>query len=260
MAPSLVYDEIIVGEFLSALHQDMRPNETGIVSLFARRKYWLDLSVSQKQLCRQLLRFPGVTEEDVKVREFERVVKRVCTGEYVDESTELTIPADAMVAYASLNPLCVVMGFADTQREVLMRASGLSHPSQLHDVDKMLVANIQRNVSRKVFMDIDVDSKEPKVLERVLDLFTSKVFAIIETRGGYHVVMRMDDVTKKEHQAIHDLRTETAYMKPNVHGENVQDHVISVSRGNQVPLPGTMQGGFPVRLIWTNRAQLKPPL
>lgn len=98
------------------------------------------------------------------------------------------------------------------------------------------------------FVDLDIDTKDKLILDtlarglrhcfsvdRVNDSrAVAAMAAIIETRGGYHVPIRLDLLTAKQREWIFDTD----------HGE-----FVSVNVNAMIPIPGTIQGGFGVKFV-----------
>ncbi len=63
----------------------------------------------------------------------------------------------------------------------------------------MLKSNIYKNVNEGIYTDIDVDDKllYAKVLADLKE-HKIEVYCIIETRGGYHVILENDKLKRKQ--------------------------------------------------------------
>ena len=91
-------------------------------------------------------------------------------------------------------------------------------------------------------MTFDIDEKGPEVLDAIYDCFEGEqppeAVTILETRGGYHVLIRPSLITDSSRGQWHRNLSKMADVK----GDSL------------LPVPGTYQGGFTPKFIeatWT---------
>lgn len=89
------------------------------------------------------------------------------------------------------------------------------------------------NAGHPPYFQIDVDVKDNDLLDKITNT-VKPVKAVIETKNGYHIIY------KNEKKLKATAYREFGSLKPQV---EVQSEVMT-------PLPGTLQGGFKVRMIY----------
>ena len=101
------------------------------------------------------------------------------------------------------------------------------------------------------FMDIDIDLKSGTIL----DLFIAvSIQMIIETHNGFHVIVDKKQFDQESNKKVfHFLqqynKSENMYQENDRNGKIVTKYWIIHNSKPIVPCPGTLQGGFPVRMI-----------
>lgn len=101
-----------------------------------------------------------------------------------------------------------------------------------------LMNHIQKNVSRKLMVDIDIDGEDLldslRLVEDATNFLTEHEvpYRIVKTRGGYHVLVRTEYLGKHGplFKVISELDNETT-------GE------VKFNSNAMVPIPGTVQAG-----------------
>lgn len=98
-----------------------------------------------------------------------------------------------------------------------------------NNMHEKLTGTIMASKEKTVFTTIDIDSKED--YKKVKDYLKSKEIkpaAIVETRGGYHVLIKTDENLGDIYKTFSSIHTM---------GDTF------------CPIPGTLQGGFPVKFV-----------
>jgi hypothetical protein len=116
------------------------------------------------------------------------------------------------------------------------------------------------------YRQIDLDTKdvdEVRMCNTLLQETNIKVIATIETRNGFHILVRNEGPGSKDaFRRMHEFKTQTQFQKKSVKGTPVTDHWFSLTNSPVVILPGTYQGGFPARLItldaWLDQCASEP--
>lgn len=115
----------------------------------------------------------------------------------------------------------------------------LDNPEQLSwfaRCDRKLFGSIHKsNAVKKPYVIIDVDAKIRELLRSVIEsIGIDRVFAVTETRGGYHVFIKRDVLGKWWAYVRDELR-------------RLSD--IEILNHNQTPIVGTFQGGRVVKFV-----------
>ena len=81
---------------------------------------------------------------------------------------------------------------------------------------------------------MDIDKKDYSLFKEVISLFPEEFIVLsLETRGGYHILIKKD---------------ETTYRIINSELKGLKEVEIK-NKNYSIPIAGTLQGGFPVRII-----------
>lgn len=205
----------------------LEKEECHYAALLARDKYIRDLGIgtfnSDKHQCS---RFVTNTERLLlKLKQCETEV-----GNYSVKGIE--IPQQALAAYMTINP----RSKTKAAKWLLKRlADVVADGEQNVNVYQESLTAIHKSVGRKLFVDVDFDNValEQTVVEmsRYVNVDAVK---ILETRGGFHAIIRLDK--------IHDKYVKSWYK--NITTMNGAD----VAGDTLIPIPGTYQGGWVPKL------------
>lgn len=266
----IIWSEEQVEKFADLFFTDYIDDQVAVIQLMSRRKYDPENSES---LGHHTVLKRHILHPDNKLLQKLRQLE-VPYGTFVGKNGEKPITQQSLVVYTSLNPKSMLQGWIRTNnelmdaivRDIYTTKSGLSTENArlVHKLESKLASSICKNISEKRYLDIDVDSKEYPYLDYVLHTIRKEIGipekAIIETRGGYHVIVdkRMMDknASRKLWEAIQckefdyqGSKYPTTFMATNFSGESVKQTWISMIADTQVPTPGTIQGGFQVKLV-----------
>ena len=155
------------------------------------------------------------------------------------------------VLLASVNPLNVSQGIlslsADVGARLIMKVAERESSMQIQRVQSLLHSHISKSVIDRLFVDLDVDTKESAFVERVKTLLSSidkEQMFVIETTNGFHIIIPVPDF-KRVAKSVHDLSNETKFKE-----DGLTKKLIDINAGSFiVPVPGTLQAGFPLRIV-----------
>lgn len=233
----------------SRLLPQLQMDEVYFISMSARNKY-LDQAERDEY---SLGRTEMFARELINKNEDFEFAFRKLTGHIYARRTNngKEIPTKSLVCYMNINPTSVLKAMQQFKRELaeaeenLMRKVILNgNQANVLDFEffrkaKSKIYNaFQRNSSRKIFLDIDIDTKDINVLITIIADLTIKDarFCTIETRGGFHVMVKSDTIKGNYlHESIKKAQKMTT------------DEVIFNSNG-MVPFPGTYQSDFFVKI------------
>lgn len=236
---SLLVDEMELRRFYETVVPDLQANECIIMMLAARKKYYSGLARSEECLRREVLRYKDWNN-------FLRKVKRLTMVKdlYVDEDGK-EIPMDAFAAYIVLDTKNAVKAWIMLQKEMSDKLYQLALGDEtvldaFRKVDVRWFSCLHRSKGRKLYWLIDIDAKSKDVLCGVVDAVEKhNVVWVSETRGGYHVIVKANDMSARS--IFREKRIERI--------EEEYGVAIEVHKEPMTPLPGCLQGGFVVRGI-----------
>ena len=221
----IVHDENELDRFINWL-PDLKENEQFYWSLFARKKYCADVNKSNDKT--QLKRGTCTkTNLKDKLQQLE-----VQFGSL--KLKNIPAPQESLVAYIMPNPRCMVKATWKTAKHCMDLLENTNKGYNLH---QEVMSCIQQSKSYSFVVDFDVDQKE----DIDLSLLDSQIFQqqerpynIIETRGGYHILVQPQLVDKDN---------KTWYNKIS------KLYPVDQSADQMIPIPGCIQGGFIPRII-----------
>lgn len=201
---------------------ELEDNEKYYCTLFARKKYCQDQIKSNAKT--QLKRFLSD-----KSRLFDKIKQlEVAVGAYNLKGA--AAPQESLALYINPNP----RDLRKATFEGIIRLTELLKNNQKNFNPHSEMLNcIQQSTGRKIFLDFDIDIKDFD-FEKLKDIINPSCLNIVETRGGYHVLVRLADV-------------EAAYKKGFYQGMMTFD--VDQTGDQLLPVVGCVQGGFTPRFV-----------
>lgn len=205
---------------------DLQDNEMFYASLFARKKYCPELIKSNDKT--QLKRFTSRKDWlHNKVRQLE-----IPFGRW--KLREQTAPQESLVLYIMPNPRDMKKA---TYRMIKKCVDVLETQATNYNIQAEALSAIQKSKSRSCFVDFDLDTKEFH-WETVFNHVNPEAVSIIETRGGYHILIQPDRVADEFKKTWHKgIREE--------YGEYI-DNVGDM----MIPVVGCTQGGLTPKFVY----------
>ncbi len=218
----VINDEVKLKEFIEWL-PELESHEKYYVTLFARKKYDDTLKGDKAQL-KRFVAHKGNMFDKIKQLECEVGSYKIDGKSVSQKGLSLYItpsPRSLEKATAVMIKKCVDMLLKKTNFNIQAEA----------------LTCIQKSKSRTVFMDFDIDVKDANIAA-FKDVFPANSYHIIQTRGGYHLLMRPD----KQGQV--DWYKE-------IYRVGVLNSFNIDQTGDQLlPVPGSYQGGFTPKLLY----------
>lgn len=222
----VVVDEAEFQKFIDWL-PPLEKEECHYAALLARDKYIRALghgtSNSDKHQCS---RFVTNTERLLlKLKQCETEV-----GNYSVKGVE--IPQQALAAYMTINP----RSQTKAAKWLLKRlADVVADDEQNVNVYQESLTAIHKSVGRKLFVDVDFDNVALVPTVRQMSSYVnSDSVKILETRGGFHAIIRLDAIEEKYVKSWYKNIT-------SLEGADIAGDTL-------IPIPGTYQGGWVPKL------------
>lgn len=216
----IITDEEELRAFIDWL-PDLGPDETYYLCLFARNKYCKNV----KQISSDKAQMKRFTSN--KERMFEKIKQlEVPLGSYTQKGN--VIPQEALALYITPNP----RSFEKAAKASLIHLAHLiTKPYQGWHPHQEVMSEIQKACSRKVFFDLDYDHKDiVSTLTEINKGLNQEAYHVIETRGGFHVLVRLNMIQPKYVKTWYNHVTKIGGL--DIRGDNM------------IPVPGTHQGGY----------------
>jgi hypothetical protein len=220
----VICDKEAMLDFIESL-PDTEPRERYYLCLFGRKKYCKDIKQiksDKSQLCRKL---------SEKKRLFQKIKQMECeVGSYL--SGDDTVPQEALALYINPNPRCMTKACFQALKNIAITISTGSFDGYNPQAEAM--SCVQRSKSRTIWSDFDIDTKEDGVIEKVESILLDRnCYKILETRGGYHVLVEPDKIPPEIKKSWYKDMAALA----------------DITGDCMLPFPGSYQGGFVPRFI-----------
>jgi hypothetical protein len=225
----IVKDEKMLKEFIEWL-PELKPTEKYYMCLFARNKYCKELTHIKTDKS-QLKRF--LTD---KGRMFQKIKQlEIAEGWYLQKETP--VPQRALALYITPNPREMWKAAINTMVKI---ANSVRDQNLLMNVHQEAMSEVQRTKSRTCWVDFDFDTKTGvqrfetwgdylmDILPNILGKSAS--FKVLETRGGYHVLVNPE--------SVEDFAKGSWYQSLSKVGN------LDQTGDNMMPVPGCTQGEF----------------
>lgn len=193
-------------------------------------------------------------------------------GTYSDK-TGSVIRDDALVVYYLLNHRNAKTAYSKFAKKMLDRLCGAAE-EKFDDLISELKSAIHSASNSKRYIELDVDTKEPAIVQKVLNVLnqplvkgcecpikteqcqrtrslTEFVICTVETHGGYHIVLDNEKLGKDARGKLWQEfnSPEYKFAGADFHGKPITKSYVDVRSDPSPPIPGTLQGGFPVRMV-----------
>ena len=255
---SLIYDVNIIKRFYEEVYEDLKLNEIHFISLAARNKY---LTEEERSIYR-LGNTQMLNKTIVRTYNFQKFISKVqqidvSSNFYLTLNNEY-IPRKCCVFYANINPSDTIKATSDFKKVLADYDAELFNIS-INTTDKERFENVmkrhnnlhnnlltcyQNNRSRKIWVDIDIDSNSVKLEDlqkfvRSLNLEESVKIVLVKTHGGFHFLIKNEHMNKEYNPG-------TVLNKLIDTFRDCKEIVIN--KNEMIPLPGTYQALTPVKM------------
>lgn len=201
---------------------ELKPHEKYYACLFSRKKYADHLIKGNDKT--QIKRF--LSGKDLlfdKIRQLE-----VAIGTY--KLKHSAVPQESLALYINPNPRDLKKATYDG---IIRLTELLRNDNPSYNPYAELLSCIQKSSGKKTYLDFDIDTKDFD-FEQLKRVINPNCLTIVETRGGYHVLVKTEDVLPEFRKSFYN----------NIHAMGVDQ------TGDQLlPVPGCTQGGFTPRFL-----------
>jgi hypothetical protein len=227
----IITDEEILANFLEWL-PELEEGECYYVVLLARNKYVRNLpGVSLPHIRSDKQQLARIVCDKKSLRN--RIKQLECEiGAYRTRDGD-AMPAEALALYITPNPRSHILA---TKEAIKMMADYLTSKYNGYRLDQDVISCIQKNCNRKVYFDLDFDGVNlTDTVAQIVQHINADCLKVLETRGGFHVLVKLSDIDSKYKRSWYNSITSLAGV--DVRGDNL------------VPVPGCTQGMFTPRFV-----------
>ena len=216
----IITDEPTLKSFIEWLPEHSA-EECYFCALFCRGKYFPALKGNGGNLL-----FRGIADKKSLFRKFRQLECPI--GAY--EKNGVSVPQESLALYINPNARNL---YSATLNTLVQLSQNIKANHKTASPHKEALSCIQTSSGEKTFIDFDIDSKEPEILKKALTLLGKGSNEIIETRGGYHVLVRRD--------TIHQIEDKMWYKK--------MQELSDASGDCMIPVVGGTLGNFTPKFV-----------
>lgn len=280
---SFIYDV----EELKFFYENILPplsnkSDVYFVSLSARNKYLTD----EERRSLELGRTEMFSKNIIRKREWPRFLRTIrkfeCHKEGYTTKNGNSIPEKCIVCYININPSNTLQAISNFKKvlseyEVELASIALNGRTnsnniaeRLNKLDNSLMTAYQQSRGEKVWIDIDIDTKEGELykneaVKKFLNDKGIKTYYWVDTKSGYHLLIKRSElkfnpfiICKALYDQLSLFYYDSYYNNSNIPMTYPECEIkaysieICINKNEMIPLPGTLQGGYPVKVLNKN--------
>lgn len=256
----IIHDEKELKWFFDNVMPPLKETEVYFISLSARNKYLTEEERKHYELGRTEMFEKSI----IRRKEWDRFIRLIrkfeCDTRGYTTKNHMPIPAKSLVCYLNVNPsdsFKALSNFQGLIHEYYTEMSALlTQPNRntenffnrINKIDNNLMTMYQQATGTRHYMDIDFDfeEKQPHIIEPITDYLKDKGIEEhywIDTKSGYHLLINRNQLKFNPNDIIKFCFKQI--------GEESKDGVkeITLNKNEMIPLPGTYQGQYPVKVL-----------
>jgi len=242
----IIWDEGLVKEFINKL-PELESHEVYVLFLISRRKYAKLYGLDTSHI-EDLVLERKVVRKHVNIDWRYRYWKNILRLSLLLENSELVydLPNKVMGITVLMNPRNVYKASIDLQKYIsdtlyqcVVSKNRVQLEYELGKLHVKWVNFLHKRPSRKLFLTIDIDTRDKNYLREVLDLLSpisDRIFHVVNTVGGYHIVLHLEG-----------KYWEVFYRE--IFKRIPKGKVVEVKNDPLEPIPGTVYCGVKINVI-----------
>jgi hypothetical protein len=250
---NFIHDIEELRRFYEIIAPPLKDFEVYFLSLSCRKKY---LSEEDREKY-HITRAEMFDRKLVRLREWDRFLRiirkyEVAEGGYITKNG-LPVPQKCMVIYYNINPSHSIKALQEFQHKIvdwefeITAGNREGFSRKFNKLDIELMNCYQRCRGTKHWVDIDIDIEKNNEFELGLHSqfvgFPDFRYVLVDTKSGYHLMIRRDSLRFDPNDLIRRVDEYAADCCLGI-------KEVAVNKNEMIPLPGTFQGEYPVRVLW----------
>lgn len=256
----IIYDENELKRFYDNVMPRLIDDEVYFVSLSARNKYLTEEERKRLALGRTEMFAKTIVRSDSFARLL-RTIRKYETneGSYLTKNGSY-IPPKSIICYFNINPSSTLKAYKEFNATMNEYMYELAHNSlenrnteniisRIKRMDDLMMICYQKNRGRKVYLDVDFDINKGDF--HLVEYFCERMkqnnvkYFVVDTKSGYHVLLDRSTIKFNFTEVITDVESKAFC----IYGER-EKYEIVLNKNAMIPLPGTLQGGHEVRVLY----------
>lgn len=243
---NFITDETELRRFYDMVLKPLEVNEGYFLILAARKKYLEEGSTVV------MSNTDVIERKIVRHYEFDRLVKNMVKlgipeNFYKSKSNE-PYPYNSYVMYVTINPRDLQKAMLTTSQNYIKSIYDMGKSEteleKARHIDTIMFSEVQSAKGTPHYLDIDLDVKNEEYLNRVISIMGRSKLIVVETRGGYHILIDKNKIDNSVKNTFYrDLEKYSKELKL-IYDKDV----LEFKPDSMLPIPGTSQGGFTVRI------------
>jgi len=246
---SLIWNPDQIKKFQDLFVKNLDEQNVKVIYLAARRKYDGTQPLAGSTCFNRQIVNRATTDLFELIQRYQ-----VPVGTYKTKGGE-PIRQDALVVYFLLNPWNTILAygkFAMNMSQRMVQELAHKNTEPFDDILSELTSCIHSSPGEKIYVELDIDTKDPEIVMKVLDVvrpYEESHTCTVETHGGYHIIMFRLSKEVKSRIWQEFNKPEYKFEGTDFNGKKIIKSYVDLRSDPSPPIPGTLQGGFPVCFV-----------
>jgi len=265
MINKIIHDESQIKYFYDNIMTRFDNTECWFFCMAARNKYLTKEEREEFCLGRSEMFARTILARDDFSSLLSKLKRYECNSEGYITKNNKPIPQKSLVTYANINPSSVISSLEKFKKDTLDFTNDILHSfikgnnpdfNKLKSIHGLFETSFQNTCSRKNWLDVDLDVPKSYLpwfytcegWSHFVCAHNLKNYYVISTHSGYHMLFDTKEI-KFNPQEIVDCLTQLFYTYEKICTDVVNKVEIIINKNGMIPLPGTLQGNYPVKFV-----------
>lgn len=251
---TFIHDKEELKKFFDIILPPLNNEEVYFVSMSARNKQLTEDERLFYDLGRTEMFERKIIREKDWMNFFRTIRKFEMHEEGITGRLGVPLPPHCLILYLNINPCNMIMAWRKFQDEMTENVFNLvsgrgSDPAFFKRMNRLMMNAVQTSKGTKHYIDIDIDfiDKEKASSYEFVNLFTKEFadrgveYFVVSTKGGFHILLKKSTLKFNYNELVENW---------NQPGPVYGIKEVTVNKNDMIPIPGTLQAGYPVTVWW----------